>query len=85
MQDDDDPWIGMGVSAVIEPQLQKMWQAWFVARMERHALTDDHPDLEIVRFAVDGAWLAFMCQTHHALLPNAAQLRARLLAQTQHR
>lgn len=77
-----DPWKALSMSMVTEPFLQKMWGDWMSQRLARHHDTDNDPRLEIVRLAADGAWLAFMSQTHEALLHDVKALRERLIAMT---
>lgn len=77
-----DPWKALSMSMITEPVLQQMWGNWMSHRLARHGDTDNDPMLEIVRLAADGAWLAFMSQTHEALLPDVTGLRERLIALT---
>jgi AcrR family transcriptional regulator len=77
-----DPWMALSMSMVTEPSLQQLWGDWMSRRLAQHRDTDNDPSLEIVRLAADGAWLAFMSQTHQVLMPDVDGLRARLIALT---
>jgi AcrR family transcriptional regulator len=48
----------LAIALIDEPQLDPPWLGWLSGRLARHAKTDAHPILEVVRFAADGAWLA---------------------------
>lgn len=49
----------LAIALIDEPLLDPPWLGWLSGRLARHAETDSHPILEIVRFAADGAWLAY--------------------------
>jgi hypothetical protein len=45
---------------IAEPSLRLLWANWTSTQLARHHDTDSAPMLEIVRFAVDGAWLVYL-------------------------
>ncbi len=49
----------ISMSVLSDPEMSRSWQAWLDGRLERHAATDADPELEIVRFAADGAWVNY--------------------------
>jgi len=73
------PFDALSAAVMTDPTLWQAWDGWFAARMERHAGTDAHPHLEIVRFACDGAWLSYFDRRPGAELQD---LRDRLVAMT---
>ncbi len=74
-----DPWMALSLSMVIEPDLRRLWTAWLTSRLQRHTETDTSPQLEIVRLAADGAWLAFTSHMEEALKIDVPALRTRLI------
>ena len=55
----NSPFDALSLMTIFEPGLTGPWTNWLQRRLERHKDTDDYPDLEIIRFAADGAWLAY--------------------------
>lgn len=54
------PWTSLSLAAVTDPGLARIWADWMQGRLARHAATDFSPELEIVRLATDGYWLAML-------------------------
>jgi len=52
------PCAALSVSTLIDPALRQAWGDWYKARLCRHRDTDGDPDLQLVRYAADGVWLA---------------------------
>lgn len=75
-------WAALHVSMIAEPALRRLWAEWFAERLGRHRDTDDRPELEVVRLAADGAWLAFLMHEEGGPLPDLAALSERLVAMT---
>mgnify|MGYP001589344983 CR=1 FL=1 len=73
------PWSALSLSALTDPSLARIWSDWMAARLARHAATDDSPQLQILRLATDGFWLASL-QGHAPADPQ--DLCRRLLAAT---
>lgn len=76
----DQQWAGLSAAFMADPVINQHWMGWMAGRLERHAETDDHPMLEIARYAADGVWYTFIGR-----LPQAGQiedLTARLVAMT---
>ena len=67
------------ISMVTDADLRRMWSAWMTDRLERHRGTDTSLQLEIVRLAADGAWLAFMSQAKGEVFVDADALCERLI------
>lgn len=72
----------LSVSLITDPELRPRWSQWFRERLGRHRKTDSAPELEIVRFAADGAWLADVAHLGPDLRMDRKKLLARLLALT---
>jgi AcrR family transcriptional regulator len=76
----ESPWSAIGVSTISDPSLGLLWSNWLAGRLRRHTETDGAPILEVVRLAVDGAWLAYISQGKDGL--DVAALRGQLLGLT---
>ncbi|MBJ3785766.1 TetR/AcrR family transcriptional regulator [Devosia sediminis] len=50
----------LNLSVVNYPIMGPAWDDWIARRMDRHNETDNHLDLEILRYAADGAWLSHL-------------------------
>ena len=68
------------VALLTEPVARKQWSDWLRARLARHHDTDAAPQLEIVRYAADGVWLADLQQLPADLRMDREKLRSRLIA-----
>ncbi|TFF22102.1 TetR/AcrR family transcriptional regulator [Jiella endophytica] len=77
----DTPWAALSVAMVAEPHLRRLWAGWLDERQHRHQDTDDDPMLEVVRLAVDGAWLSVTIREGEAA-SDIAELRQRLIGLT---
>lgn len=75
----NNPWTDLSLSMVIEPDLRPMWSKWLADRLERHSETDRNGQLEIVRLAADGAWLAFTSHIDADLIIDVCNLRVSLI------
>jgi AcrR family transcriptional regulator len=73
------PWGALSISMMTDPALRRLWSDWYRARLVRHAETDSAPDLEIVRYAADGIWLADLFALDPALRMDRRKLRTRLI------
>jgi len=74
----EQQWAGLSAAFMADPMINQRWMAWMAGRLTQHADTDDHPSLEIVRYATDGAWYTFVGR-----VPDSGQiegLKARLTA-----
>lgn len=69
----------LGIAMLTDPRLRELWAKWLAARLERHRSTDDGPELEVIRYAADGIWLADFMEVRPA---NRADLRLRLITAT---
>lgn len=69
----------LGIAMLTDPRLREQWAKWLAARLDRHRLTDSAPELEVIRYAADGVWLADFMQVQPA---NRADLRNRLISAT---
>ncbi|MDC0717315.1 TetR/AcrR family transcriptional regulator [Nannocystis bainbridge] len=52
------PCAALSMSTVTDPDLRRAWGQWYKARLVRHHDTDGDPELQLVRYATDGVWLA---------------------------
>ena len=80
----NNPWTALSLSMVIEPDLRPMWSKWLTDRLERHRETDSNGQLEIVRLAADGAWLAFTSHVDAYMIIDVCALRISLIDLTRH-
>lgn len=53
-----NPCTALSLSTLTDPALRKAWGDWLKARLGRHQDTDADPALQLVRYAIDGVWLA---------------------------
>lgn len=77
---ENSPWIALSGAFVGEVLPDLNWGTWIDGRMARHGDTDDRPDLEVVRYAADGAWFTFIARPPTP--ERLAALRDRLIAMT---
>ncbi len=76
-------WAALHISILAEPTLRRMVAEWFAERIRRHQDTDGGADLELVRLAADGAWLAYLVRDKPTdPVPELDSLRARLVSMT---
>jgi AcrR family transcriptional regulator len=68
------------IALLTDPVARIHWADWLRARLARHHSTDSAPELEIVRYAADGVWLADLQQVPADLRSDRDQMRSRLLA-----
>jgi AcrR family transcriptional regulator len=73
------PRAALMVAMTGEKSLNDLWYDWMASRLARHRETDDDPMLEIVRFAADGAWSAYVGPE---TVPDLTPLRDRLFGLT---
>ena len=69
----------LSVAIAGEKSLDALWAGWLAARLKRYQETDGDPMHEIVRFAADGAWMAYLGAQE---VPDLEALRDRLFALT---
>lgn len=69
----------LGIAMLTDPRLRELWATWLAARLERYRETDSAPELEVIRYAADGVWLADFMELRPA---NRAHLRHRLITAT---
>ncbi|MDX3927115.1 MAG: TetR/AcrR family transcriptional regulator [Shinella sp.] len=79
--EDDEDWKALTIAQLAEPHLRERWRQWVEDRNAEHVGTDSSVDAELVRFAVDGLWLADLLSSHsmdperrHALAERLVQL-----------
>ncbi|KQS71112.1 TetR family transcriptional regulator [Methylobacterium sp. Leaf361] len=83
MMTEGSQWAALHISILAEPPLRRMVSAWFAERLHRHRDTDGSADLEFVRLAADGAWLAYLVREKPSdPVPALDALRDRLVAMT---
>ena len=63
MEDGED-WKALTVAQLAEPHMRERWRQWVEDRNTAHVGTDSSLDAELVRFAVDGLWLADLLSSH---------------------
>lgn len=68
------------ISVIMErTELTSKWNAWLTGRLARHAETDGHSILEIVRVAADGAWFNSLYEEKELARFDVSGIRERLL------
>ncbi|WP_077103881.1 TetR/AcrR family transcriptional regulator [Agrobacterium sp. DSM 25558] len=72
-------WSAISVALVSEPALRQLWERWINGRLTRHKTTDDHLNLELVRLAIDGLWLADLVSEKAQVGDDKAGLHKRLI------
>ncbi len=83
MMTEGGQWAALHISILAEPTLRRMVSDWFAERLRRHHDTDGGADLELVRLAADGAWLAYLVREKPTdPVPALDALRERLVAMT---
>lgn len=83
MMTEGSQWAALHISILAEPALRRMVSDWFAERLHRHRDTDGDADLEFVRLAADGAWIAYLVREKPTdPVPELGALRARLIAMT---
>ncbi|QIG52336.1 TetR/AcrR family transcriptional regulator [Nordella sp. HKS 07] len=75
----NSPCAVLGIAMLTDPGLRDLWAKWLAVRLERHRQTDGAPELEVIRYAADGVWLADFMEARPA---NRADLRNRLISAT---
>ncbi|MBD9373296.1 TetR/AcrR family transcriptional regulator [Rhizobium sp. ARZ01] len=73
-------WKAMTIALLGEPQLRARWRRWVEERSELYAGTDSSVECELVRFAVDGLWLASVLESQ-SIGPEREQALMRRLDQ----
>ncbi|OHV17185.1 TetR family transcriptional regulator [Methylorubrum extorquens] len=83
MMTEGSQWAALHISILAEPALRRIVSDWFAERLRRHRDTDGDADLEFVRLAADGAWIAYLVREKPTdPVPELGALRARLIAMT---
>ncbi|MFK0384251.1 TetR/AcrR family transcriptional regulator [Agrobacterium sp. NPDC090273] len=82
-RDSGKQWAAISVSMIGEPSLRSMWSTWLAERLVRHKDTDNTPQLEAVRLAADGVWLADLLADDGGAGDDRAALHALLITQTE--
>nr|WP_245445330.1 TetR/AcrR family transcriptional regulator [Agrobacterium rosae]MDX8328023.1 TetR/AcrR family transcriptional regulator [Agrobacterium rosae] len=72
-------WSAISIALISEPALRQLWERWINGRLTRHKTTDDHLNLELVRLAVDGLWLADLVSEKAQAGDDKAELHKRLI------
>ncbi|WP_416408866.1 TetR/AcrR family transcriptional regulator [Agrobacterium rosae] len=72
-------WSAISIALISEPALRQLWERWINGRLTRHKTTDDHLNLELVRLAIDGLWLADMVSEKAKAGDDKAELYKRLI------
>lgn len=56
--EDGEQWKVLTIALISEPHLRERWQQWVERYLAENVGTDSSPDAMLVRYAVDGLWLA---------------------------
>ena len=74
------PWAALSVTMVADPGMRRLWSDWLDDRLEAHRETDGTAQMEIVRLAADGVWMADMRGQDRASPRDLSALEPQLLA-----
>ncbi len=74
------PWAALSVTTIFDPTMRKLWSDWLDARLEAHRETDGSAQMEIVRLAADGVWMADLMGQDREPLRDLSALEPQLLA-----
>jgi len=74
------PWAALSVTMVADPAMRRLWSDWLDDRLEAHRETDGTAQMEIVRLAADGVWMADLMGQDRANLRDLSALEPQLLA-----
>jgi AcrR family transcriptional regulator len=78
--DDGEGWKTLTIALIAEPQLRDRWRRWVEGYADKHVGTDSSLDAELVRFAVDGLWLADLMGTPTLTPERRKAMMERLIA-----
>ena len=78
--DDGEGWTVLTIAFMSEPHLRERLRDWMETRAEAHAGTDSSLDAMLVRYAVDGVWLADLLGTPTMTPRQRDELREKLIA-----
>jgi AcrR family transcriptional regulator len=56
----ESPWATLFMAVINDRGLRRHWVQWIEERLSRHKDSDGDPNLQLVRLAADGAWLAYI-------------------------
>ncbi len=83
MMTEGGQWAALHTPSSPSRGLRRLVSDWFAERLRRHHDTDGGPELELVRLAADGAWLAHLVREKPSdPVPMLGELRERLVAMT---
>ena len=77
---DGDQWKVLTVALISEPHLRERWRQWMERHLAENVGTDSFPDAALVRYAVDGLWLADLLGTPVMDAEARAAMLLRLMA-----
>ena len=77
---DGDQWKVLTVALISEPHLRERWRQWMERHLAENIGTDSFLDALLVRYAVDGLWLADLLGAPVIDAEARAAMLARLLA-----
>lgn len=75
---EDARWKAMTMPLLAEPALRARWRDWIALQAELHVGTDSSLDCELVRFTLDGLWLASVLESHPMDPAQAERMKQRL-------
>jgi AcrR family transcriptional regulator len=81
--EETEDWAQVTLALLTEPALRRRWREWIEARAEEFIGTDSSIDMQIVRFATDGIWLADLIGSHESALSSRQAVVDRLILLTQ--
>ncbi|MDX3978195.1 TetR/AcrR family transcriptional regulator [Shinella sp.] len=78
--DDSEQWKVLTIALISEPHLRERWRQWVERHLAENIGTDSSPDAVLVRYAVDGLWLADLLGAPILDAETRAAMLGRLLA-----
>lgn len=82
LQLSDNPLIAQSLSVISDTALCQIWSDWLRDRLTRHQATDASIELEVIRYAADGYWLADLWKVDSAIRQEREILRLHLINAT---
>ena len=82
--EDGEKWKVLTIALISEPHLRERWRQWVERHLSENIGTDSSLDAMLVRYAVDGLWLADLLGSPTMDAAARAAMMAKLLAISHH-
>ncbi len=78
--EDGEKWKVLTIALISEPHLRERWRQWVERHLQENVGTDSALDAMLVRYAVDGLWLADLLSSPSMAPATRAAMLERLMA-----